>query len=132
MICNIVKGKVLYMDKKIIFTQKELQLLYAACMSYGDKLSDISKKIPNESESVLYSLSVRAEESWNLAKKIIECLNNRDKEKEKVCPHCMEENIILWNDEKNGYEVICLHCGEKIMLRDLDAIENKQEGKKNL
>ena len=60
------------MDKKIIFTQKELQLLYAACMSYGDKLSDISKKIPNESESVLYSLSVRAEESWNLAKKIIE------------------------------------------------------------
>lgn len=118
------------MDKKI-FTQKELLLLYAACMSYGDKLSDILKSIPNESENMLDSLSVRAEETWNLAKKIIECLNNRDKEKEKekVCPHCMEENIILWNDEKNGYEVICLHCGEKIMLRDLDAIENKQKGK---
>ena len=29
------------MDKKLIFTQEELQLLYAACMSYGDKLAEI-------------------------------------------------------------------------------------------
>ena len=36
------------MDNRIDFTQEELQLLYAACMSYGDKLSEIVKSIPNE------------------------------------------------------------------------------------
>lgn len=35
------------MDNKINFTQEELELLYAACMSYGDKLLDILKSIPN-------------------------------------------------------------------------------------
>ena len=35
------------------FTQEELKLLYAACMSYGDKLSQILKSIPNEGEIVL-------------------------------------------------------------------------------
>ena len=53
------------------FTQEELQLLYAACMSYGDKLSQILKSIPNEGEIVLDSLSNRAKESWNLAQKKI-------------------------------------------------------------
>ncbi len=54
------------------FTQKELQLLYAACMSYGDKLSQVLKSIPNEGEIVLDRLSDRAKESWNLARKITE------------------------------------------------------------
>lgn len=54
------------------FTQEELQLLYAACMSYGDKLSQILKSIPNEREIVLDKLSDRAKESWNLARKITE------------------------------------------------------------
>jgi transcription elongation factor Elf1 len=31
------------------------------------------------------------------------------------CPHCESENIIQWDVEKNGYEIICQHCGEKIM-----------------
>ncbi len=51
------------------FTQNELQLLYAACMSYGDKLSDIIKSIPNEAENT-DRLSDRARESWNLAMKL--------------------------------------------------------------
>lgn len=34
-------------DKQIIFTQEELQLIYAACMSYGDKLAEIKKSIPH-------------------------------------------------------------------------------------
>jgi len=54
------------------FTQYELQLLYAACMSYGDKLSGIIKSIPNEGENIVNGLSDRAEDSWNLAKKITE------------------------------------------------------------
>lgn len=60
------------MNKKINFTQEELQLLYAACMSYGDKLSKVLKSIPNEGEIVLDRLSDRAKESWNLARKITE------------------------------------------------------------
>lgn len=57
------------MDNKIDFTQEELQLLYAACMSYGDKLSGIIKSIPNEDTN---RLSDRAKDSWNLAGKITE------------------------------------------------------------
>lgn len=60
------------MDKKMEFSQEELQLLYAACMSYGDKLSQILKIIPNEGEIVLDKLSDRAKDSWNLARKITE------------------------------------------------------------
>ncbi len=60
------------------FTQYELQLLYAACMSYGNKLSGIIKSIPNEVE-ITDGLSDKAKESWNLARKITEYM-----EKEKV------------------------------------------------
>ncbi len=38
-------------------------------MSYGDKLSDIVKNIPNEVETI-DGLSDRAKDSWNLARKI--------------------------------------------------------------
>ena len=54
------------------FIQEELQLLYAACMSYGDKLSEIKKNIPNENEIILDGLTDRAKDSWNLARKITE------------------------------------------------------------
>lgn len=62
------------MDNKMEFTQEELRLLYAACMSYGDKLSQILKNIPNEGEIILNRLSDRAKDSWNLARKITECM----------------------------------------------------------
>lgn len=58
------------------FTQDELQLLYAACMSYGDKLSEIKKSIPNENWSILDGLADRAKDSWNLAKKIAYMIEN--------------------------------------------------------
>lgn len=65
------------MDNKMEFTQGELQLLYAACMSYGDKLSNISKEIPNELAAVngigqIPGLLDRAKDSWDLARKIAE------------------------------------------------------------
>lgn len=47
-------------------------MLYAACMSYGDKLSGIIKSIPNEGENIIDRLSDRAKNSWNLARKITE------------------------------------------------------------
>lgn len=60
------------MDNKMEFSQEELQLLYAACMSYGDKLSQVLKSIPNEEEIVIERLSDKAKDSWNLARKITE------------------------------------------------------------
>ena len=36
-----------------------------------------------------------------------------------VCPHCETENVFENYDvKKEGYEVTCQHCGEKIMLCD--------------
>lgn len=58
------------MDNRIKFTQEELQLLYVACISYGDKLSEIKKSIPNEEENIVNGLADRAKDSWNLARKI--------------------------------------------------------------
>lgn len=68
------------MDNRINFTQEELQLLYAACMSYGDKLSGIIKSIPNEGESIINRLSDRAKDSWNLAVKITGYMERTDYE----------------------------------------------------
>lgn len=54
------------------FTQEELMLIYAACMNYGNKLSEIVKSIPNEGEFILDGLSERASDCWNLARKVTE------------------------------------------------------------
>lgn len=61
-------------DNKINFTKEELQLIYAACMSYGDKLAETKKSIPNEDEMILDRLADRAKVSWSLAKKVAGCM----------------------------------------------------------
>ena len=58
------------MEITMNFTQEELQLIYAACMNYGDKLAEIKKTIPNEDEIILDRLADHAKDSWNLAKKV--------------------------------------------------------------
>lgn len=40
------------------------------------------------------------------------------REEVEVCPHCMGENILQHDVERNGYQVTCQHCGKKIMLCD--------------
>ena len=57
------------MDKEINFTQRELQVLYSACMSYGNGLRDIIKKIV-DCDKAVDLLNDVAKESWNLAMKI--------------------------------------------------------------
>lgn len=52
------------------FTDDELQLIYAALMAYGNKLSDMAKEIPNEM-GVVDKMTDRAKDSWMLARKII-------------------------------------------------------------
>jgi len=34
------------------------------------------------------------------------------------CGECDSENCFIWNVERDGYETVCLHCGEKLMLCD--------------
>ena len=57
-------------DITITFTQKELQLIYAVCINYGDKLAELAKSIPNE-EEIGNSLIVKAKQTWELAGKVI-------------------------------------------------------------
>lgn len=64
------------MNKTLGFTQEELQLFYAACMSYGDKLVEVKKSIPNEGKDILDNLADREKESWNLARKITEYMES--------------------------------------------------------
>lgn len=52
------------------FTDDELQLIYAALMTYGNKLSDMAKEIPNETK-VVDKMTDRAKDSWMLARRII-------------------------------------------------------------
>ena len=33
-----------------------------------------------------------------------------------LCPHCKEENDLMWDVEKSGFEIRCMHCGKPIML----------------
>lgn len=76
------------MGNKMEFTQEELQLLYAACMSYGERLSGIIKSISNEGENIVNGLSDRAKDSWNLARKITEYMEEDDTKIDvvEVCP----------------------------------------------
>jgi len=63
------------MENTINFTQEELQLIYAACMSYGDKLAEIKKTIPYEDEMIPDRLADRAKDCWNIAKKAAGCMD---------------------------------------------------------
>lgn len=49
-----------------------------------------------------------------------------------VCPHCMSENTILWNEEKDGYTAFCPYCGEDMMLcsicPDRDNCDQNEDG----
>lgn len=62
------------MDYAINFTKEELQLIYAACMSYGDKLAEIKKTIPYEDEMITDRLANRAKAGWSLVKKVAGCM----------------------------------------------------------
>ena len=57
------------------FFRNELDLMYAACMAYGNKLSEMAKELPNEPQ-IADLLSKKAKESWNMALKITNYLDN--------------------------------------------------------
>ena len=52
------------------FTTEQKQLLYSALMSYGNKLSNMAKEIPNEIR-ITSMMANKARQSWNLAREII-------------------------------------------------------------
>lgn len=53
------------------FTPEQKELMYAALMAYGNRLSSMLKEIPNETEYLTDLLAERAKESWELARKIL-------------------------------------------------------------
>ena len=55
-------------------TEQELQMLFAALMCYGDKLSTLAKEIPNE-QDISDKLADKANEAWDLAVKITKITN---------------------------------------------------------
>lgn len=57
------------------FSRNELNLMYAACMAYGNKLFEMVREIPNEPK-IVDVLSKKAKESWNMAVKITDYLDN--------------------------------------------------------
>lgn len=57
------------------FSRNELNLMYAACMAYGNKLFEMAREIPNEPK-IVDVLSKKAKESWNMAVKITDYLEN--------------------------------------------------------
>lgn len=38
------------------------------------------------------------------------------REEVEVCPHCEQEITKRWDVEKNGFEITCPNCKQKIML----------------
>ena len=107
------------MDNRINFTQEELQLLYAACMSYGDKLSEIIKSIPNEETD---RLSDRAKESWNLARKITEYMEEQFMELRSCIRNELGE-VVWWCDEhthKENVVVLEIHPEWYLSFQQID------------
>ena len=54
---------------KNIFSQEDIQLLYHACLSYGDGLVEINEKVHGCSD-VTKQLDVRAKEAYNMAARL--------------------------------------------------------------
>lgn len=47
-----------------------------------------------------------------------------------ICPHCDRENTLVWDPDKDGYEIYCPNCGEKMMLCTACYDEQRERGKK--
>lgn len=63
------------MEKRIEFTQEELQTLYTACIGYGGNLFDMTKQIVNCNKAV-NSLNDIARDCYDLAGKITEYMED--------------------------------------------------------
>lgn len=84
------------MDNKTNFTQEELQILYAACMNYGNQLSEMVKSIPNEEKIIVDGLATKAKLSWQLAIKITQFIKY-----ERESPEIIEARYIsIWDEER--------------------------------
>ncbi len=58
-----------YSDGKDNFSPEELENIYAACMYYGQHLTEVSKSIPNE-EYIVSCLADKVKSCLEVAKKV--------------------------------------------------------------
>ena len=73
------------------FTTEQKQLLYSALISYGNKLSNMAKEIPNEIW-ITDMMTDKARQSWNLAREII-----KDNEEEEWLK-CVNGKLKKWEN----------------------------------
>lgn len=69
----------------MFLTTEQKQLIYAALMSYGNKLSDTAKEIPNEI-TITDMITDKAKQSWNLAREIIKDDEEEDEDMSRIYP----------------------------------------------
>ncbi len=69
----------------MFLTTEQKQLIYAALMSYGNKLSDTAKEIPNEI-TITDMITDKAKQSWNLAREIIKDEEEEDEDMSRIYP----------------------------------------------
>lgn len=62
---------------KNIFSQEDIQLLYDACMSYGDSLVEVNKKVHGCSD-VAKQLDLRAKEAYSMASRLAHRMEDND------------------------------------------------------
>ena len=88
------------------FTAEQKQLLYAALMSYGNKLSDMAKEIPNETV-ITDMMTDKAKQSWDLAREIIK-LKNEEEDDEDMSRRYPTKELSDFADilKNNGYREI--------------------------
>lgn len=72
--CTVVN--VIDMGVGISFTQNEIQMVYAACMDYADRLCRIGGNMPSGERGMINRLSDRAREFWNLTAKMSEYMES--------------------------------------------------------
>jgi hypothetical protein len=56
-----------------MFCEEDLEMIYAACIAYGNKLSDMAKNVPDEKE-LSEKLGARASDYYALATRVTEYL----------------------------------------------------------
>lgn len=66
--CDFINCRLNNVTQSVEITEKELQIIYAALMHYGNSLSEMAKKIPNE-EEISNQLIEKSKDSWLLARK---------------------------------------------------------------
>ena len=108
------------------FTTEQKQLLYSALISYGNKLSNIAKEIPNEIE-ITDMITDKAKQSWNLAREIIK--DNEEEDDEDMSRRYPTKELSDFADilKYNGYHQIRINGSHYIFSNGKNTISANKD-----